>query len=55
MLYSEEFLSLFAVTQYGSISATADHLNRGQSAISEQLRKLTEQIGELLYFLGFMG
>ncbi|MDX5933584.1 LysR family transcriptional regulator [Acidithiobacillus thiooxidans] len=49
MVDDEQLLSLLAVAQYGSISAAADHLNRGQSAISERLRKLTEEVGEPLY------
>ncbi len=49
MVDDEQLLSLLAVAQYGSISAAAEHLNRGQSAISERLRKLTDQVGEPLY------
>ncbi|MBN2678868.1 LysR family transcriptional regulator [Acidithiobacillus montserratensis] len=49
MADDEQLLSLLAVAEHGSISAAAEHLHRGQSAISERLRKLTEYVGEPLY------
>ncbi len=49
MADDEQLLSLLAVAEHGSISAAAEHLHRGQSAISERLRKLTEFVGEPLY------
>ena len=49
MADDEQLLSLLAIAEHGSISAAAEHLHRGQSAISERLRKLTELVGEPLY------
>ncbi|PKY10987.1 LysR family transcriptional regulator [Acidithiobacillus marinus] len=49
MADDEQLLSLLAVAELGSISAAAEYLHRGQSAISERLRKLTEYVGEPLY------
>ncbi|WP_414041169.1 LysR family transcriptional regulator [Acidithiobacillus sp. M4-SHS-6] len=49
MADDEQLLSLLAVAEHGSISAAAEYLHRGQSAISERLRKLTEYVGEPLY------
>ncbi|MDX5935129.1 LysR family transcriptional regulator [Acidithiobacillus thiooxidans] len=49
MADAEQLLTLLAVSESGSISAAAERLFRGQSSISERLKKLTEYVGEPLY------
>ena len=46
--------TLVAAQDLGSFNRAADHIGRSQSAVSQQIRKLEEQIGEPL-FLGGTG
>ncbi len=50
MVDAEQLITLLEVVERGSVSAAAEHLCRGQSAISERLKKLVEYVGEPLYF-----
>ena len=48
-LDADQLLTLLAIAETGSVSEAAARLERGQPAISERMRRLTEVIGEPLY------
>ncbi len=48
-LTAEQWLTLLLLAETGSVNEVALRLHRGQPAISERLRKLTEEVGEPLY------
>ena len=48
-LDADQLLTLLTIAETGSISEAAARLERGQPAISERMRRLTEIIGEPLY------
>ncbi|MBR1222254.1 LysR family transcriptional regulator [Bradyrhizobium sp. U87765 SZCCT0131] len=41
--------TLVTTQQFGSFNRAADHIGRSQSAVSQQIRKLEEQVGEPLF------
>jgi DNA-binding transcriptional LysR family regulator len=49
MIDAEQLLTLLEVAEQGSITEAAKRMHRGQSAISERLRHLTDYVGEPLY------
>jgi DNA-binding transcriptional LysR family regulator len=48
-LDADQLLTLLTIVETGSVSEAAARLKRGQPAISERMRRLTEAVGEPLY------